>query len=60
LIKFLGFKAKAFRPKINNIMYYPARRPPSAARPVTLASALEYSPDISKEAFLKASRVGER
>jgi adenine-specific DNA methylase len=55
LIKFLGFKAKAFRPpRINNIMYYPARRPPSAARPVTLASALEYSPDISKEAFLKA------
>jgi len=55
LIKFLGFKAKAFRPpRINNIMYYPARRPPSAARPVTLASALEYSPDISKEVFLKA------
>jgi len=41
-------------PKINNLMYYPARRPPSAARAVTLASALEYSPDISKEIFLKA------
>jgi len=41
-------------PKIHNIMYYPARRPPSAARAVTLASALEYSPNISKEVFLKA------
>jgi adenine-specific DNA methylase len=41
-------------PKINNLMYYPARRPPSAARAVTLASALEYSPGISKEIFLKA------
>jgi len=41
-------------PKINNLMYYPARRPPSAARPVTLASALDYSPEISKELFLKA------
>jgi adenine-specific DNA methylase len=55
LIKLLGFKAKALRPpRINNIMYYPARRPPSAARAVTLASALEYGPGISKEAFLKA------
>ena len=55
LIKLLGFKAKALRPpRINNIMYYPARRPPSAARAVTLASALEYSPNISKEIFLKA------
>jgi adenine-specific DNA methylase len=55
LIKLLGFKAKALRPpRINNIMYYPARRPPSAARAVTLASALEYSPGISKEIFLKA------
>jgi len=55
LIKLLGFKAKALRPpRINNIMYYPARRPPSAARAVTLASALEYSPGISKEVFLKA------
>ncbi len=27
-------------PKINNLMYYPARRPASAARAVTLASAL--------------------
>jgi adenine-specific DNA methylase len=55
LIKFLGFKVKALRPpRINNIMYYPARRPPSAARPVTLASALEYSPDVSKEVFLRA------
>ncbi|MCQ4448660.1 MAG: hypothetical protein NO076_05385 [Sulfolobales archaeon] len=41
-------------PKIRNFMYYPARRPPSVARAVTLASALEYSPDISKEVFLKA------
>jgi adenine-specific DNA methylase len=41
-------------PKIHNIMYYPARRPPSATRAVTLASALEYSPGISKEVFLKA------
>jgi len=41
-------------PKIHNLMYYPARRPPSATRPVTLASALEYSSDISKEVFLKA------
>jgi adenine-specific DNA methylase len=41
-------------PKIHNLMYYPARRPPSAARAVTLASALEYSPNISKEIFLKA------
>jgi putative DNA methylase len=41
-------------PKIHNIMYYPARRPPSAARAVTLASALEYGPGISKEVFLKA------
>jgi len=55
LIKLLGFKAKALRPpRINNIMYYPARRPPSAARAVTLASVLEYSPGISKEIFLKA------
>jgi adenine-specific DNA methylase len=48
-----GLKGRNF-PKINNLMYYPARRPPSAARPVTLASALEYSPGISKEVFLKA------
>lgn len=41
-------------PKINNLLYYPARRTPSATRPVTLASALEYSPEISKELFLKA------
>jgi adenine-specific DNA methylase len=41
-------------PKIHNLMYYPARIPPSATRPVTLASVLEYSPDISKEVFLKA------
>jgi adenine-specific DNA methylase len=41
-------------PKIHNLMYYPARRPPSAARAVTLASALEYSPGILKEIFLKA------
>ena len=41
-------------PKIHNLMYYPARRPSSAARAVTLASALEYSSNISKEIFLKA------
>ena len=41
-------------PKIHNLMYYPARRPPSATRPVTLASALEYSPEVSKEVFLKS------
>jgi adenine-specific DNA methylase len=48
-----GLKGRNF-PKINNLMYYPARRPPSAARAVTLASALEYSPNISNEVFLKA------
>jgi adenine-specific DNA methylase len=41
-------------PKIHNLMYYPARRPPSATRAVTLASALEYGSGISKDAFLKA------
>jgi len=54
--KLLNASKLKFRglPKIHNIMYYPARRPPSVARPVTLASALEYSPNISKEIFLKA------
>jgi adenine-specific DNA methylase len=54
--KLLNASKLKFRglPKIHNITYYPARRPPSAARAVTLASALEYDPGISKEAFLKA------
>jgi len=54
--KILNASKLKFRglPKIHNIIYYPARRPPSAARAVTLASALEYSPNISKEVFLKA------
>jgi len=54
--KLLNASKLKFRglPKIHNIMYYPARRPPSVARPVTLASALKYSPNISKEVFLKA------
>lgn len=41
-------------PKIHNLMYYPARIPPSAARAVTLASVLEYDPSISKDMFLRA------
>ena len=41
-------------PKIHNLMYYPARIPPSATRAVTLASVLDYSPSVDKEAFLKA------
>jgi len=41
-------------PKIHNLMYYPARIPPSATRAVTLASVLDYSPSIDKDAFLKA------
>ena len=54
--KLLNASKLKFRglPKIHNIMYYPARRPPSAARAVTLASTLEYSPGISKEIFFKA------
>jgi len=48
LLKFRGI------PKIHNLMYYPARIPPSATRAVTLASVLDYSPSIDKEAFLKA------
>jgi adenine-specific DNA methylase len=54
--KLLNASKLKFRglPKIHNITYYPARRPPSAARAVTLASALEYGPGISKEVFLKA------
>jgi len=41
-------------PKIHNLMYYPARIPPSATRAVALASILDYSPSVDKEAFLKA------
>ncbi|ADV65586.1 DUF1156 domain-containing protein [Desulfurococcus mucosus] len=41
-------------PKISNIMYYPARIPPSATRAVTLASALNYDPAVSREVFLRA------
>jgi putative DNA methylase len=41
-------------PKIHNIMYYPARIPPSATRAVTLASTLGYSDSLSKTVFLKA------
>lgn len=40
--------------KIHNIMYYPARIPPSATRAVTLASILGYSDSLSKTVFLKA------
>ena len=51
----IGAKVKALRPpRINNLMYYPARIPPSATRAVTLASVLDYSPDIDKDLFLKA------
>jgi adenine-specific DNA methylase len=39
-------------PKINNIAYYPARRPASATRAVSLASVLEEN--ISLEEFKKA------
>ena len=50
-----GVKAKAFRPpRINNLMYYPARIPPSATRAVTLAALLEYNVDITKDVFLRA------
>jgi len=41
-------------PKIHNIMYYPARIPPSATRAVTLASILDYNSNVSKEDFLNA------
>jgi adenine-specific DNA methylase len=41
-------------PKMHNIMYYPARIPPSATRAVTLASILGYSDSLSKTVFLKA------
>ncbi len=40
-------------PKINNLMYYPARIPPSASRAVTLASVLDDRLD-AREAFLRA------
>jgi adenine-specific DNA methylase len=39
-------------PKINNLMYYPARRPASAARAVTLAAAL--GADVPLDDFKKA------
>jgi putative DNA methylase len=50
----LGLKTKALRPpRINNLMYYPARIPPSASRAVTLASVLDDRLD-AREAFLRA------
>jgi adenine-specific DNA methylase len=39
-------------PKIRSLMYYPARRPTSAARAVTLAAALEEGVDL--ETFMEA------
>jgi putative DNA methylase len=55
LRRILGPYIKAYRPpRINNLMYYPARIPPSATRAVTLAAILNYSPDLTKEIFLKA------
>ena len=55
LRKLLGPYLKAYRPpRINNLMYYPARIPPSATRAVTLASILNYNLAITKEIFLKA------
>ena len=41
-------------PKIHNLMYYPARIPPSATRATTLASILNYDSSLSKEIFLRA------
>jgi len=41
-------------PKIHNLMYYPARIPPSATRAITLASILNYDHSLSKEIFLRA------
>jgi adenine-specific DNA methylase len=43
MVKLLGVEGAKGRnlPKINNLMYYPARRPSSAARAVTLAAALD-------------------
>ncbi len=39
-------------PKIRSLMYYPARRPPTATRAVTLASVLDSS--VAIDIFLKA------
>ncbi len=40
-------------PKIHNLMYYPARRPPTATRAVTLASVVDSS--VAIDIFLKAA-----
>jgi putative DNA methylase len=54
MVKLLGVESAKGRnlPKINNLMYYPARRPPSAARAVTLAAALDE--DVPLEDFKRA------
>jgi putative DNA methylase len=44
-------------PKIRSLTYYPARRPTSAARAVTLAAALEEGVDL--ETFMEAVGFGE-
>jgi len=55
LRRILGPYIKAYRPpRINNLMYYPARIPPSATRAVTLASILNYTSALTKDIFLKA------
>jgi adenine-specific DNA methylase len=54
MVKLLGVEDAKGRnlPKINNLMYYPARRPSSAARAVTLAAVLDE--DVPLEDFEKA------
>jgi adenine-specific DNA methylase len=55
LRRILGPYIKAYRPpRINNLMYYPARIPPSATRAITLASILNYTSALTKGIFLKA------
>jgi adenine-specific DNA methylase len=53
--KIFGLSGLKYRglAKIHNLMYYPARIPPSATRAVTLASTLNYDPSITKD-VLKA------
>ncbi len=59
LMKLLNLtSAKGFIfPKINNLHYYPARIPPSATRPVTLASLVNDS--VSKNDLLNAIGLPE-
>jgi len=47
LLNTAGLKGRNL-PKIHNLMYYPARIPPSATRAITLASILHYDSGFAK------------